>query len=262
MRPADTLSAVKPDGSRPLVSIVVPVLRDTRELAGLLDVLQHGRCHPGVEVVVVNGDAADRSLDSLRRRAATVRWIDSEPGRGRQMNAGARASSGRWLLFLHADARLGGGWLAALREADERPDVAGGAFRLTLASPHWAARIIERGVAIRTRWLRLPYGDQAIFVRRELFEALGGYRPLGLMEDVDFMGRLRRRGRVRFPPVAVRVSARRWERDGWLRRTALNLALLALYAAGVAPDRLARWYYGPRALAAARRGSSIGVPEG
>ena len=159
------------DGSRPLVSIVVPVYRDTPQLAGLLDAPWAGRLDARVEVVVVNGDAADRSLQVLRRQLATVRWIDSEPGRGRQMNAGARASSGRWLLFLHADARLGAGWLSALAEADERPDIAGGAFRLTLASPHWAARVIERGVAIRTRWLRLPYGDQAIFVRRAGFDA-------------------------------------------------------------------------------------------
>lgn len=234
-------------GSRPLVSIVVPVLRDAPELAGLLDALRTHRLDGRVEVVVVNGDAADRSLDVLRRRMPAVRWIDAEPGRGRQMNAGARASTGRWLLFLHADARPDPGWLAALAEADERPDVAGGAFRLALASRHWAARVIERGVALRTRWLRLPYGDQAIFVRRDVFEALGGFRPLALMEDVDFAGRLRRRCRLRFPPVPVRVSARRWERDGWLRRTALNLALLGLYAAGVAPRRLARWYYGPGA---------------
>jgi len=253
---------VPPDGSRPLVSIVVPVYRDTPQLAGLLDALAADRLDARVEVVVVNGDAADRSLQALRRRFAAVRWIDSEPGRGRQMNAGARASSGRWLLFLHADARLGAGWLSALAEVDERPDVAGGAYRLTLASPHWAARVIERGVAIRTRRLRLPYGDQAIFVRRAGFDALGGYRPLGLMEDVDFIGRLRRRGRLWFPNVPVRVSARRWERDGWFRRTALNLALLGLYAAGVAPERLARWYYGPRPAAPARRASTVGVHEG
>lgn len=253
---------MQPEGSRPLVSIVVPVLRDTPELAGLLDALQEHRPDPRVEIVVVNGDPADRSLDPLIRRGGGVRWVESDPGRGRQMNAGARASSGRWLLFLHADARLGRGWLAALAAADDRPDVAGGAFRFTLASTHWAARIIEHGVAFRTRWLKLPYGDQGIFVRRERFDALGGYRPLGLMEDVDFMGRLRRRGRVWFPPVAVRVSARRWERDGWLRRTASNLALLALYLAGAAPDRLARWYYGPGSAAPQRRSSSIGVPEG
>lgn len=253
---------MKPEGPRPLVSIVVPVLRDTPELAGLLDALQENPLDPRVEIVVVNGDPADRSLDPLIRRGGGVRWVESDPGRGRQMNAGARASSGRWLLFLHADARLGRGWLAALAAADDRPDVAGGAFRLTLTSTHWAARIIEYGVAFRTRWLKLPYGDQGIFVRRERFDALGGYRPLGLMEDVDFMGRLRRRGRVWFPPAAVRVSARRWERDGWLRRTASNLALLALYLAGVAPDRLARWYYGPGSAAPARRSSSIDVPEG
>ena len=246
----------------PLVTIVVPVLRDTPELAGLLGSLRMDDLDACVEIVVVNGDSADRSLDPLRRRMTTARWIDSEPGRGRQMNAGARAAAGRWLLFQHADARLGAGWLAALREADERPDVVGGAFRLVLASAHWAARVVERGVAFRTRRLRLPYGDQAIFVRREAFEALGGYPPLGLMEDVDFVRRLRRRGRLWFPPVAVCVSARRWERDGWLRRTVLNLALLGLYLAGVAPDRLARWYYGPRPAAAAGRTRSIGVPEG
>ena len=253
---------MRPAAFPPLVSIVVPVLRDTAELARLLDTLRTTRLDGRVEVIVVNGDPADGSLESLRGQAGAVRWIDSEPGRGRQMNAGARASSGRWLLFLHADARLGNGWLPALAAADRRRDIVGGAFRLALASPHWAARVIERGVALRTRWLRLPYGDQAIFVRRERYEALGGYRPLGLMEDVDFIGRLRRRGRLWFPPVPVQVSARRWERDGWLRRTALNLALLGLYAAGVAPERLGRWYYGPHPDRPARRTPSVGVPEG
>ena len=248
--------------ARPLVSLVVPVLRDTTELGGLLDALPVASLDPRVEVVVVNGDADDRSLDPLRRRVSSVRWIDSDPGRGRQMNAGARAASGRWLLFLHADARLGAGWLAMLDEAEKRPEVAGGAFRLVLASAHWAARVVELGVAVRTRCLGLPYGDQAIFVRREAFDALGGYRPFGLMEDVDFVRRLRGRGTLWFPPASVRVSARRWEHDGWLRRTVLNLALLALYAAGVAPDRLGRWYYGRRSSEPARRTPSVGVPEG
>ena len=251
-----------PDGPRPLVSIVVPVLHDTGALAGLLDALPADGSDPDVEIVVVNGDPADGSLVPLRTRAAAVRWIDSPPGRGRQMHAGAGAASGRWLLFLHADARPGGGWRSALAAADGRPDIVGGAFRLALASAHPAARIIERGVALRTRLLRLPYGDQAIFVRRACYDALGGYRPLRLMEDVDFVARLRRRGRLWFPSVPVRASARRWECDGWLRRTALNLALLGLYAVGVAPDRLARWYYRPRPAAPARRASSLGASDG
>ena len=258
----DTLSMVSRARAAPLVSIVVPVLRDTAELRGLLEALRIDRLDPRVEVVVVNGDAADASLGPLRGSATRVRWVDGEPGRGRQMNAGARASSGRWLLFVHADARLGAGWLAALAEADRRPGIVGGAFRLAIASTHWAARVVERGVAARTRWFRLPYGDQAFFVRRTAFDVLGGYRPIGLMEDVEFIRRLGRLGSLCFPAVPVSVSARRWERDGWLLRTVLNLVLLTLYLAGVSPDLLARWYNGPRAGAAPRRAPSVGLPGG
>ena len=233
----------------PFVSLVIPVLRDSVELEALLvdladQTVTDADVARGVEVVVVNGDPADPSVSALRERFAALRWIESPPGRGRQMNAGAAAAGGRWLIFLHADARLEPGWLPAIRAADRQPDIAGGAFRLALASSRWWARLLERGVALRTRLLRLPYGDQAIFVRRDVFNGLGGYRPLPLMEDVDLVRRLWEVGRLRFPAVRVRVSARRWERDGWFRRTMTNLWLLARYLCGVPPYQLARAYYG------------------
>ena len=243
----------------PLVSVVIPVLHDAEELERLLaDLL--GRppagsgAGAGCEVIVVNGDGADPGIRPLRERFTAVRWAAAEPGRARQMNAGARLASGAWLLFLHADSCPAPGWLDAIRRIDADPRTVAGALRLQLRSRDWRARLVERGVAWRVRWMGLPYGDQGIFVRRSVFEQLGGYRPLPLMEDVDLVRRVRRRGRMAFSRVPILASARRWERDGWMRRTALNLLLLLAYAAGVPPARLARAYYGAPGQAAAGRG--------
>ena len=226
------------------VSIVIPVLRDSAQLERLLSSLARAGHDSAVEIVVANGDPGDGTLAPLRTRYPAVRWVAGPPGRGRQMNAGAAVAAGRWLLFLHADTRLDGRWLDALRQAESHGAV-GGAFRFTLDSPRPAARVIERGVAWRTRWLGLPYGDQGLFVRRDAFEALGGYRPYPLMEDVDLVRRLRRHGALSLSRLPVRTSARRWERDGWIRRSLRNLILLALYFGGVSPRRLARRYDAP-----------------
>ena len=244
--------------SVPFVSIVVPVLRDAPELERLLDALAGqgaagvAGSDPSSELIVANGDGADPDVAALRRRFPGVRWTASDPGRGRQLNAGARLASGEWLLFLHADTCPEPGWRAGIARAAQDPRVVGGALRFTLRSAARAARLVERGVAWRVRWMGLPYGDQGIFVRRAVFEQVGGCRPLPLMEDVDLVRRLRRRGRMVHLRTPILVSPRRWDRDGWLRRTASNLLLLVLYCAGVSPDRLARFYYGaPRQPAGA-----------
>jgi len=221
-----------------IASIVVPVLRDTAELARLLPVLE---AHPSTELIVVSG-ARDPSLEPLERARPDVRWLVSDPGRGVQLNQGAAHARGRWLVFLHADCRLAPAWLADLERAECRASIVGGSFRFRLDSPRRAARLIEWGVRQRVRWLDLPYGDQAIFVRRDVFERLGGFRPLPLMEDVEFVRRLRRAGPLLHVSTPVLVSPRRWERDGWVRRTVGNLTLALLFRAGVPPARLARWY--------------------
>ena len=228
---------------------MIPVLRDTSQLSELLATLQPEATLGSCEVIVANGDVADDSFGPLRASYPFVQWVTSESGRGQQMNAGAAVASGRWLLFLHADVRLDQRWKTTLHEADARAVVVGGAFALSIASSHWAARVIEKGVSARVRWFRLPYGDQAFFVRRNVFDRLGGYAALPLMEDVDLIRRLGAIGDLWFPVVPVYVSARRWEKDGWLRRTVLNLCLAVLYFLGVSPRRLASWYYGTSELA-------------
>ena len=256
--------------SPPFVSIIVPVLHDTPELARLLATLAaqgltgsrggDARC----EVIVANGDGADPGIATLRRRSAGVRWVSSDPGRGRQMNAGARLARGDWLLFLHADTCPEPGWQAELGRIASDPGAVGGALRFTLRSPARRARLLEHGVAWRVRWLGLPYGDQGIFVRRDIFEQAGGYRPLPLMEDVDLVRRVGRRGRMVYLRTPIRVSPRRWERDGWVRRTAGNVLILVLYALGIAPERLARVYYGGSGRRSGRdascRGAGVSCP--
>jgi rSAM/selenodomain-associated transferase 2 len=201
-----------------LVSVVIPVYQDDRILARLLAQLMPD---PRVEVIV----AAPPPV-----------------GRGAQMNAGAARATGEWLLFLHADSRLAPGWVDLFARVSRDRQLVGGWFRFALDSPQWQARVVERLVAVRVRVWKLPYGDQGLFVRRDVFERLGGYRELPLMEDVEFVRRLTRAGRVAELPLVLVTSARRWERDGWFRRSFRNLLLLSLYFAGVSPAHLARWY--------------------
>ncbi len=230
--------------SDPFVTVVIPVLRDAGPLAALLEVLlptTKGEGNDVVEVIVANGDADDPALETVRRAWPAVRWVDAPRGRGHQMNAGGVRAKGQWLLFLHADASPADGWIDEIRRAAADGAV-GGCYRLAIDSPRWQARLIERSVRCRVRWLGVVYGDQGLFIRRDLFHAMEGYRAIPVMEDADLVRRMRRHGRLRYSPVGVSVSARRWERDGWTRRTVGNLRILFLYLAGRSPDRLAAAY--------------------
>jgi rSAM/selenodomain-associated transferase 2 len=219
-----------------LVSIVVPVLDDLDAARALLLQLQaDGRA----EIVLVDG-GFDAGLDALVVSRPDVRLVRSAPGRGRQMNTGAALASGAWLLFLHSDSRLPEDWLTFIAQIP--PGVGGGWFRFGLDDPAWQARAVECGVAWRVRTLRLPYGDQGLFVRRRVFDQLGGFSDLPLMEDVEFVRRLVRAVPTVEIPATLLTSARRWRRDGWARRSVRNLMLITLYFAGVPAARLAQWY--------------------
>ena len=190
------------------------------------------------EVIVVSTELDRLSLATLRAARPDVVWMEAPRGRARQMNAGAAVAHGDWLLFLHADTRLAPAWRAAVEQANADPRIGLGCFRFALDSRSLAARLIETGVRLRVLLFRLPYGDQALFLRREQFAELGGYTDLPIMEDVDLVRRSRVTGRLYAASEEAVTSARRWEEDGWVRRTGRHLRLILLYFAGVHPERL------------------------
>ena len=190
------------------------------------------------EVVVVDGGSTDETVREAR--AAGARVIVGPRGRAAQMEAGVEGAETEWLVFLHADTRLEEGWASALKRLDG--DIVGGAFRFSVDSPRARYRLVEIGVRLRCAALRLPYGDQGLFVRRNAFRPAGGFGRVPILEDVDLVRRLRRQGRLAFPRVRAVTSPRRWEERGFLRTTLLNWAVLALDSMGWPRERLARLY--------------------
>jgi rSAM/selenodomain-associated transferase 2 len=218
-----------------LISVIIPVYFDADALARTLAATDWS----GVDVVVVS-TPEDVSVAPLRLAHPSVLWLEAPRGRARQMNAGAAAARGEWLLFLHADTRLHPGWRTAIDEADRDSSFVFGCYRFALDSASPFARIIELGVRVRVALLGLPYGDQALFVRKARFEDVGGFAEMPIMEDVDFVRRMHREGALFCSPLPVLTSARRWERDGWISRTVRHLVLIALYFCGVPPAQLIR----------------------
>jgi rSAM/selenodomain-associated transferase 2 len=229
----------------PALSVVVPALDEARALPALLDALARGLRAPH-EVVIADGGSADDTV--ALARAAGARVVASAPGRGRQLAAAVAAARAPLLCALHADARPSPAALARLdalaaATAAGRPPADAFAFRLAIDAPGAAFRLVERAANARSRWLRLPYGDQGLVMTRAAYDAAGGYPPWPLMEDVALVRALGRVARVRLLDAAVAVSARRWERDGVVRRTLANWRLLARWALGASPERLAAVYH-------------------
>lgn len=224
----------------PVLAIVIPTLAEEAALPGLLGDLRDVVAHRDVELVVADGGSADRTVAIAE--AAGARVVHAPRGRGRQLRAGAVATTADWLLFLHADVRLPWATPTALFRMLPSSRRVAGWFPLRIDAPGWRYRLVERGATMRARWLGLPYGDQGLLVHRELYAAAGGYDDVPLMEDVQLVRRLRRWGRLRALPAPVVVSARRWQRDGVLRRTVRNWGVLARWMLGASPDALAERY--------------------
>lgn len=229
------------DESTPAVSVVIPVVADNEVLAQLLDRLRSLSVPPD-EIVIVDGGSS-AGCRSLARRFRCV-YVGTRPGRGHQLHAGALRASGDVLWFLHADAEphVDGVMLIRRRHLDGAP---GGFFKFRfMGPPTWYKQLLAHLINYRARH-GIPYGDQGLFVARTAYDAVGGFADTPLFEEVPLVRKLRRRGTFSQVEASIGVSPRRWERDGWLRRSVANRMLALAYSLGVPPSRLARRYRPP-----------------
>jgi len=223
------------------LSIIIPVLSETYIINRLLKHLYKLHCNSTFEIIVVDGDESGDTINSVMM--PDVIKIISTRGRGAQMNKGASVARGDIFLFLHADSILSKNALNQILDTCKRKNVVAGAFSLGIDSRKNIYRLIEAGVSLRSRFTKIPYGDQAIFLKKEIFFQLGGFKDMPLMEDVEFMQRVKKTGgTVSILPANVRTSARRWEKEGAVACTLRNWILITLYLLGVSPERLAKFY--------------------
>jgi hypothetical protein len=220
---------------RPDISVVIPALNEAERIQTAVEPVL---AVPGVEVIVADGGSRDGAQEIASASGAKV--VEAPKGRGRQMNAGAAIAQGSVLLFLHADTALPVQWVKDVRETLADPGTAAGAFQLRFDANLPGLRLVERLANFRSRRFQTPYGDQAIFLRSETFRALGGFPDIPIMEDFEFVRRLRRMGNIRIVPRAVTTSARRWKNNGVCTTTLIHQLIIMAYLAGISPRFIAR----------------------
>jgi len=220
-----------------LISIIIPALNESATICRTLSPLKGV---DNLEVIVVDGGSRDNTAELAGSYGAKV--IQTAPCKAIQMNAGALAARGDILVFLHADTLLPADFHHQIVSALNQNGVAAGAFRLAIDSTHAGIRFIEAVTYFRSRYLRLPYGDQALFMRKALFEEIGGFSEMPIMEDFILIRRLKRRGKIVIVHEPVKTSPRRWLHLGIFKTWLINQLIVMAYYLGISPDRLGRWY--------------------
>ncbi|MGD0278386.1 MAG: TIGR04283 family arsenosugar biosynthesis glycosyltransferase [Smithella sp.] len=225
-------------------SIIIPVFRETAIINRTIDTIMALNDHDDLddlEIIVVDGRADGDTIKEIKHDE--VIKIISPKGRGRQFNCGAAKATGDVLIFLHADTILPATALDRISEVMKNIFCIGGAFDLSIESDRFAFRIIEIMGSLRSRLTRLPYGDQAIFIRTDFFRKIGGFKEIPLMEDVELMQRIKKnKAQIIILKDRVLTSPRRWEKEGIIFCTLRNWLLAILFSLGIKPETLARFY--------------------
>jgi len=222
-------------------SIIIPVLHESDRINSLIDHIHYLVRDNGHEIIVVDGSPGKDTVGAIRRKG--VIKLGTEKGRARQMNAGASRAKGEILIFLHADTELPARAFARIDSIMKGNRYVAGAFSLGIRSNKNILRSLARLASLRCRITRIPYGDQAIFIRRDYFRKIGSYQELPLMEDVELMRRIKhRKDKICILSDHVMTSARRWEEEGSLFGPVRNTILFTLFILRVSPEKLARFY--------------------
>ena len=219
------------------VSVVIPTLNEALILEDSLRAISELNPH---EIIVTDGGSTDATVQIAQNEATLV--ITSKSGRAQQMNAGAKKATGNILLFMHADSKLTWESFRRMKKVMIPAETAGGAFSLQIESEKTSLKVISLMATWRAKYLNLVYGDQAIFVRTDIFQKMGGFSPLPICEDLDFFCRLRKEGRVVLLEEKTHTSARRWRAEGILYTTLRNITIGSLFLLGCSPQILSKWY--------------------
>ncbi|MFH0726043.1 MAG: TIGR04283 family arsenosugar biosynthesis glycosyltransferase [Pseudomonadota bacterium] len=223
------------------ISVIIPVFQEAKTIQHTLNHLCHLSSFEKLEIIMVDGETSRSTLRAIPQEA--VIKLSGPKGRGAQMNYGASIATGNILLFLHADTLLPANAIKTILDAFASKNIMGGAFDLSIDAKGVFFRVIEAFVHIRTRIIRMPYGDQAIFIKKRCFHQLGGYPDIPIMEDVALIRKIKkRRQKTIIIPSPVKTSARRWKTEGRVYCTLRNWILLVLYSAGVSAEKIAKYY--------------------
>ncbi len=216
------------------ISVIIPVFNEQTILPTLLHQIKNW---PIPEIIIVDGNSNDQT-QAIVKRASSCRLLVVKKGRGHQMNEGARVATSDILLFLHADSVFPSDGFSAISKALEDTNLVGGAFRLKIDAHSLCLKLVVLMANLRSSLFGLPYGDQGFFVRRNIFNTMNGYQDIPLMEDVEFIQRLKRKGKIILLTQTIMTSTRKWSLFISLR----NIILLTLYCIGVSEEQLAKWY--------------------
>ncbi len=219
------------------ISVIIPTLNEESNIANTLATVMG---FDNVEIIVVDGGSTDGTVDIARDH--NVKVMSGPQRKAVQMNLGSMVAGGEFIVFLHADTVMPDGWIDHVYRELQRQGVVAGAFRLRIDCNRWSMRLIELLANFRSRRLGMPYGDQAIFIKADIFRAVGRFVNQPIMEDFELMRRLSKSGKVSIAPAAILTSARRWEKRGIWATTLINQVIIVAYSLGISPKLLARFY--------------------
>ena len=223
------------------ISIIIPVLNEAKNIEDTLVLIKDHVESSDLEIIVVDGGSTDNTV-SIAQELDVMVIASLLQGRANQMNVGAAVATGNILLFLHADTKLPQNYDQLIKNTLSQPNVSAGAFELAIDSQQKSLRLVEALVKMRSHLLALPYGDQALFMKRATFNNVGGFPNLAIMEDFALVKQLKRHGKIAIAPAAVTTSSRRWDKLGVWRTTLINQLMIIGYYLGISPNKLRELY--------------------